>query len=161
MPRLQAPPRAKPRQFSELPAPLKAEAMAIAVLLARTFHERRAQASAEALLILSNEKALASSLQHYPAPIQEAVAAARGRLDAAGIDWRGATIEGRYLGVAAIQRAVTTETAPPGENFQRPARPHSDAQGLGHTDLPGHHDVDVPEHFYLRAHPDGCLAEPG
>ena len=70
---LQAPPRAKPRQFSELPAPLKAEAMAIAVLLARTFHERRAQASAEALLILSNEKALASSLQHYPAPIQEAV----------------------------------------------------------------------------------------
>ena len=86
-------------------------------MLARTFHERRAQASAEALLILSNEKALASSLQHYPAPIQEAVAAARGRLDAAGVDWRGATIEGRYLGVAAIQRAVTTELAPPGENF--------------------------------------------
>jgi len=114
---LQAPPQAKPRQFSELPAPLKAEAMAIAILLARTFHERRAQASAEALLILSNEKALASSLQHYPAPIQEAVSAARSRLDAAGIDWRGATIEGRYLGVAAIQRAVTTETAPPGENF--------------------------------------------
>ena len=106
---LQAPPRAKPRQFSELPAPLKAEAMAIAILLAKAFHERRAQASAEALLILSNEKALASSLQHYPAPIQEAVAAARSRLDAAGIDWRGATIEGRYLGVAAIQRAVTTE----------------------------------------------------
>ena len=86
-------------------------------MLAKAFHERRAQAAAEALLILSNEKALASSLQHYPAPIQEAVAAARGRLDAAGIDWRGATIEGRYLGVAAIQRAVTTELAPPGENF--------------------------------------------
>jgi ferrous iron transport protein B len=114
---LQAPLRAKPRQFSELPAPLKAEATAIAILLARTFHERRAQASAEALLILSNEKALASSLQHYPAPIQEAVSAARSRLDAAGIDWRGSTIEGRYLGVSAIQRAVTTETAPLGENF--------------------------------------------
>jgi ferrous iron transport protein B len=27
------------------------------------------------------------------------------------------TIEGRYLGVSAIQRAVTTELAPPGENF--------------------------------------------
>jgi ferrous iron transport protein B len=114
---LQAPPRAKPRQFSELPAPLKAEAIAIAVLLARTFHERRAQASAEALLILSNEKALASSLEHYPPSIQEAVAAARSRLDAAGVDWRGATIEGRYLGVAAIQRAVTTESASPGENL--------------------------------------------
>ena len=118
---LQALPRAKPRQFSELPAPLKAEALAIAGLLAKTFRERRAQASAEALLILSNEKALASSLQHYPAPIQEAVAAARLRLDAAGIDWRGVTIEGRYLGVSAIQRAVTTETGHHGRELQRPA----------------------------------------
>ncbi len=67
---LRAPPRVKPRQFSQLPAPLKEEAGAIAVLLARTFHERRAQAAAEALLILSNEKALASSLQHYPPAIQ-------------------------------------------------------------------------------------------
>ena len=114
---LQAPPRAKPRQFSELPAPLKAEALAIAGLLAKNFRERRAQASAEALLILSNEKALASSLTHYPAPIQEAVSAARSRLDAVGIDWRGVPIEGRYLGVSAIQRAVTTELASTGENF--------------------------------------------
>src|SRR5512137_1688821 len=52
---LQAPPPAKPRRFSELPAPLQAEADAIAGLLAETFHERRAQAAAEALLILSNE----------------------------------------------------------------------------------------------------------
>jgi ferrous iron transport protein B len=114
---LQAPPRAKPRHFSQLPALLKAEAGNIAALLAKTFQGRRAQAAAEALLILSNEKALASSLQHYPPPIQEAVAAARRRLDAAGVDWRGATIEGRYLGVAAIQTAVTTELAPPGETF--------------------------------------------
>ncbi len=114
---LQAQPRSAPRQFAELPAPLKTEADAIAGLLAETFHERRAQAAAEALLILSNEKALASSLQHYPAPIQEAVSAARGRLDAAGIDWRGVTIEARYLGVSAIQRAVTTEMATTGENF--------------------------------------------
>ena len=34
---LQAPPRAKPRQFSELPAPLKAEAMAIAGLAGQGF----------------------------------------------------------------------------------------------------------------------------
>ena len=114
---LQTTSRVKPRQFSELPVPLKTEAEAIATLLARTFHERRAQASAEALLILSNERALASSLEHYPAPVQRAVSAARSRLDAAGIDWRGATIEGRYLGVAAIQRAVTMELGPPGENF--------------------------------------------
>ena len=114
---LQSPPRAKPRQFSELPAPLKAEALALAALLARSFRERRAQASAEALLILSNEKALASSLDHYPAQIQEAVSAARLRLDAAGIDWRGVTIEGRYVAVSAIERAVTTELGAPGETF--------------------------------------------
>jgi ferrous iron transport protein B len=114
---LQAPPRAKPRQFSELPAPLNAEALALAGLLARSFHERRAQASAEALLILSNEKALASSLKHYSAPVQEAVSAARLRLDAAGIDWRGVTIESRYVAVSAIERAVTTESAAPGETF--------------------------------------------
>jgi ferrous iron transport protein B len=114
---LQTPPQVNPRQFSQLPVALTAEAKALASLLARTFHERRAQAAAEALLILSNEKALASSLEHYPAAIQEAVSAARGRLDAAGVDWRGATIEGRYLGIAAIQRMVTTEVALPGENF--------------------------------------------
>jgi ferrous iron transport protein B len=106
-----------PRQFSELPAPLQAEADALAGLLAQTFHERRAQAAAEALLILGNEKALASSLQHYPAPVQKAVSAARRRLEAVGIDWRSATIERRYVAVAAIQRAATTELTPPGETF--------------------------------------------
>lgn len=106
-----------PRRFSELPAPLQTEADALAGLLARTFHERRAQAAAEALLILGNEKALASSLQHYPPPVQEAVSAARRRLDTVGIDWRSATIERRYVAVAAIQRATTTELTPPGETF--------------------------------------------
>ncbi len=114
---LQAPIPVKPRQFSRLPAPLQAEADTLAELLAETFHERRAQAAAEALLILSNEKALASSLHHYAAPIQGAVSAARRRLETAGVDWRGATIERRYMGVAAIQQAVTTELAPPGETF--------------------------------------------
>src|SRR5205823_10853104 len=76
-----------------------------------------AQAMAEALLILSNEKALASSLEHYPASIQAAVAVARKRLEGAGIDWRGAAIESRYVCISAIQRAVTTETAAPNETF--------------------------------------------
>ena len=114
---LKAPPQAKPRRFSELPASVQAEAATIAGLLAETFHERRAQAAAEALLILSNERALASSLQHYPPRIEQAVAAARARLEAAGVDWRGVTIEGRYTAVAAIARAVTTESAPPGETL--------------------------------------------
>src|SRR5258706_2585916 len=107
----------RPRPFGELAEAFQSEAAKIAAMLAETFHERRGQARAEALLILSNEKALASSLEHYPAKIQEAVAASRKTLEAAAIDWRGAAIESRYTSVAAIQEAVTTETSPPGESF--------------------------------------------
>jgi len=114
---LQCPEAPQPRCFCELPAPLQAEAQALAGLLAETFPQRRAQAAAEALLLLSNEKALASSLDHYPAPIAQGVLAARRRLEAAGLDWRGAAIEGRYARVSAIQRAATVEVAPPGETF--------------------------------------------
>ena len=110
-------PKPRPGLFSDLPTAFKKEADDLAVLLAETFHERRTQAKAEALLILSNEKALASSLQHYPANIQQAVAIARQRLDSAGFDWRGAPIEARYVSVSAIQRSVTTESAAPGETF--------------------------------------------
>ncbi len=105
----------KPRLFCQLPGLFRIEAQALAELLADSFQERRLQATAEALLILSNENALASSTTHYPKNIQDAVAAARKRLEAANVDWRGAPIEWRYARVAEIQRAVTTETAPPGE----------------------------------------------
>jgi ferrous iron transport protein B len=103
--------------FCELPPAMTEEARQIATLLASVFHERRAQASAEALLILSNEKALASSISHYPAEIQDAVTQARGRLENAGVDWRTATIESRYVRIAAIQEATTAELSPPGETF--------------------------------------------
>lgn len=107
----------KPRLFCQLPGLFRIEATGLADLLAETFQERRLQATAEALLILSNEKALASSSTHYPQRIQDAVAAARKRLDAANVDWRGAPIEWRYARVAEIQQAVTTELTPPGETF--------------------------------------------
>jgi ferrous iron transport protein B len=105
----------KPELFCQLPGLFRIEAMNLADLLAATFSERKLQATAEALLILTNEKALASSRSHYPQMIQDAVAAARKRLDAHSVDWRGAPIEWRYARVAEIQRAVTTELAPPGE----------------------------------------------
>ncbi|HOB33051.1 MAG TPA: FeoB small GTPase domain-containing protein, partial [Verrucomicrobiota bacterium] len=104
-------------RFCPLPAALAREAETLAGLLAETYGERRAQANAEALLILSNEKALASSGQHYPPQILNAVNAARTRLDAAGIDWRGAPIESRYTRVAEIQQSVTTEQHAPGETL--------------------------------------------
>jgi ferrous iron transport protein B len=107
----------KPRLFCQLPGLFRIEATALADLLAQTYQERQLQATAEALLLLSNEKALASSSTHYPQAIQEAVTAARKRLDAANVDWRGAPIEWRYARVAEIQQAVTTELALPGETF--------------------------------------------
>lgn len=107
----------KPRLFCQLPGLFRIEATGLADLLAKTYQERQLQATAEALLILSNEKALASSATHYPQPIQDAVTAARKRLDAANVDWRGAPIEWRYARVAEIQQAATTELALPGETF--------------------------------------------
>ncbi len=107
----------KPRLFCQLPGLFRIEATGLADLLAKTYQERQLQATAEALLILSNEKALASSSTHYPQVIQDAVAASRKRLDAANVDWRGAPIEWRYARVAEIQQAVTTELTPPGETF--------------------------------------------
>ncbi len=107
----------KPRLFCQLPGLFRIEATGLADLLAKTYQERQLQATAEALLILSNEKALASSSTHYPQVIQDAVAAARKRLDAANVDWRGAPIEWRYARVAEIQQATTTELSPPGETF--------------------------------------------
>jgi ferrous iron transport protein B len=107
----------KPRLFCQLPGLFRIEATSLADLLAQTYKERQLQATAEALLLLSNEKALASSSTHYPPAIQDAVAAARKRLDAANVDWRGAPIEWRYGRVAEIQQTVTTELSPPGETF--------------------------------------------
>jgi ferrous iron transport protein B len=114
---VQNPPVMKPELFCQLPGLFRIEATGLADLLAATFQERRMQATAEALLLLSNEKALASSKEHYPQKIQDAVAAARKRLENHGIDWRGAPIEWRYARIAEIQQAVTSELAPPGETF--------------------------------------------
>ena len=107
----------KPKLFCQLPGLFRIEATGLASLLAETFQERRLQATAEALLLLSNEKALASSQEHYPQKIQDAVAAARKRLETHGIDWRGAPIVWRYARIAEIQQAVAVELAPPGETF--------------------------------------------
>ena len=114
---VQSPPEMKPELFCQLPGLFRIEATGLANLLAETFQERRLQATAEALLLLSNEKALASSREHYSQKIQDAVAAARKRLEAHGIDWRGAPIVWRYERIAEIHQAVTAELVPPGETF--------------------------------------------
>lgn len=105
------------RRFCELSEALTSEAASIAALLAAPPRKSSVRPAAEALLILGNEKALTSNSDHYSATITLAVGAARQRLEAAGVDWRGTVIEGRYVSVSSIQQSVTTETACPGETL--------------------------------------------
>ena len=110
-------PPTEPRSFQELPENFGREAQAIEEMLEKFFPHRERLASAEALLILSDDKVLNAHPELYPAAIQEAVATARTRLEAAGVDWRSAAIEARYARVFAIAQHVTTETVVEGENF--------------------------------------------
>ncbi len=109
--------RVIPRGFSELPEVFGLEATALEARLQSVFPQRGRLASAEALLLLSDDRVLNAHPDAYPAAVREAVGSARQRLEAAGVDWRSAAIEARYARAAAIQMAVTTETAPSGETF--------------------------------------------
>lgn len=105
------------RAFCEVPDALNQEVTCLAKALTQTPKPSPVSPVAEARLIIGNEKAMDSSDGHYSANIIQAVASARQRLEAAGLDWRGAVIEGRYLSVARIQEAVTTETGGPEQTF--------------------------------------------
>ena len=105
------------RRFAEFPPLLAVEINALAVELHLHFGRREFQPHAEALLLICDEKFLPLSGGLYPAPLLARIVAARARLDAAGLDWRSAAIEGRYTRISAIQEAVTTETVTSTENL--------------------------------------------
>ncbi len=109
--------RTIPREFSELPEVFGHEARELQKWMAARSPQRERLAAAEALLVLSDDQALQGHPDHYPVELRQRVSEARGRLEAAGTDWRSAAIEARYARAAAIQMAVTTETAPPGETW--------------------------------------------
>ncbi len=109
--------RSEPRSFQELPENFGHEAQAIEAKLEKFFPHRERLASAEALLILSDDKVLNAHPEHYPKEIADAVTAARTRLEASGVDWRSAAIEARYARVSAIAQHVTVESFVEGENF--------------------------------------------
>jgi len=113
-----------PREFNELPEAFGREAQAIETALEGHFPHRSRLAAAEALLLLSDERALSTDktntdanvpVARYPEPLIEQVLSARRRLEAAGVDWRSAAIEARYARLFAIEQHVTRETPPPGE----------------------------------------------
>ena len=101
--------------FGSQPAAVTAELSDLSAALVRAFPQRWTSPQAEALLLLSDDKALATSTAHYPADLCAAVTAARARLEAAGVDWRTATIEARYARIADIIAASVTEEAVPHE----------------------------------------------
>jgi ferrous iron transport protein B len=105
------------RIFSDLATALKAEVASVARRLADTAKNASPRFAAEALLVLCNEKALESSTGHYTPEVIEAIKASRQRLESAGVDWRGTAIESRYVSIARIHQAVTTETGGPSETL--------------------------------------------
>jgi ferrous iron transport protein B len=95
--------------FANLPDFLADEVDKVATALSAGDSDARS-ARAEALLLLSDQRMLASSAGHYPAPVHEAVAAARARLHGFGEEWRGEIIESRYSRIAAICQESVRET---------------------------------------------------
>ncbi len=100
-----------PTMFSRPSAMLAVEITRFSELLTKTFPDRQSAPEPEAILALSDEKFLNLSGAYYPDSIRQAAAAARERLDKAGVDWRSAPIEARYARIATIQQSVTTEPA--------------------------------------------------
>ncbi|NDB77939.1 MAG: ferrous iron transport protein B, partial [Verrucomicrobia bacterium] len=88
--------------FAASSAAFASELSTLAAALVKAFPQRWTSPQAEALLLLSDEKALASGAAHYPAELSAAVTAARARLEALGVDWRTAAIEARYARIADI-----------------------------------------------------------
>ena len=99
-----------PRLFYQVPEPFQREIEGISELLAKAFPQSRVQPRAEALLLLGDERFIVSSASHYPETIRNAVTVAQQRMQAAGVDWRGAAIESRYARLMVIQQDATTET---------------------------------------------------
>ncbi len=109
--------RVIPRDFTELPEAFGREARSLQARLVALHPHRERLASAEALLLLSDDRTQDARRGWHPPELLAEVREARGRLEAAGTDWRSAAIEARYARVAAIQMGVTRETAPPGETW--------------------------------------------
>ncbi len=106
-----------PRTFLELPEIFGREAAAIESILAKSLPERRQLATAEAVLLLSDDLVFNAHPDFFPNSLRSTVAAARVRLEQVGVDWRSAAIEARYARVLAIQQHVTTETLVEGASF--------------------------------------------
>lgn len=103
--------RSEPRStlWCQISPALAAEVGDLARLLDRISPSGTRTARAESLLLLSDERVLQKSGQHYPSQVHEAIELARRRLAAAGEDWRSSVIETRYSGIANLCQEVLRE----------------------------------------------------
>ena len=113
---LDQPAPAAPKSFGTLPAPFAKELAAVEAAL-QSHPPVRSTTHSESLLILSDESFLPANVQYYPAALTAAVAAARQRLDTAGINWRTAAIEARYLRIGDVSHTVVSEATDSGPTW--------------------------------------------
>jgi ferrous iron transport protein B len=104
-------PEANPHRqfFCSLPEPLEKEVDQLGNLLDSFANGHARSARAEALLLLTDQRMLANSADHYPRAVHEAASSASARLRSIGEEWRGEIIESRYSRISAILQDVVCE----------------------------------------------------
>lgn len=103
------------RRLFELPPELEQKVDDLAEHLVRTQPNRSVSAEAEALLLITDERM--SSSAKLSGETAELVERGRRELEAGGIDWRTAAIEGRYARLANIQEKAVIENLVLHETF--------------------------------------------
>lgn len=103
--------------FYELPGEFQREIEGVAKALESEYSLRHTSAVAEALLVLTDEKAESAHSTQYPPSVTVEIVAARQRLEAAGIEWRGEAIEARYARIGAIHEKAVVEEMEYKETF--------------------------------------------
>ncbi len=102
-----------PANFAALPPHFESEISQVRLAL-KSQPLARPTTHSEALLLLADESFLPSHAALYPKELSADIAAARQRLDAAGISWRTTAVESRYARIGAIAHKVVSETPDPG-----------------------------------------------
>ena len=103
------------RGFFVLPPQFTEKIDDIAELIARSRSHSPVSPEAEALLALTDERA--TDAIAVSDDLRKAIVGARASLESAGIDWRGAAIEGRYTRIAQIQEKVVSDLDVQRETF--------------------------------------------
>jgi len=106
-----------PNFFCRLPDPFATECAALARQLSAEAPGKYFSPQAEALLLLSDDRALQDEELGHSDSLRTTAQSGRARLEAAGVDWRSTAIEARYARIAEITQTAVTETATVKETF--------------------------------------------